>query len=239
MATSTLELGRTLRPGKESLEDTALVTVATMGASCSSTAQSTNWPSSTQSSKKDLLSKKRAAHQTHLSQPTCHPKKVTFRCTYSILQCKLREIQNDWWAYLAMKTDLCFRANSGVMDMMFVLCQLQEKCRVQNEIQNDWWAYLAMKTDLCFRANSGAMDMMFVLCQLQEKCRVQNEELYATFVDLTKAFDMVSRTGRWLILERLGCPPKFLQMVIQLHENQCGQIRLNGDLSCPAPSPRV
>ena len=168
-----------------------------MGASCSSTAQSTNWPSSTQSSKKDLLSKKRAAHQIHLSQPTCHPKKVTFRCTYSILQCKLREIQNDWWAYLAMKTDLCFRANSGTMDMMFVLCQLQEKCRVQNK------------------------------------------ELYATFVDLTKAFDMVSRTGRWLILEGLGCPPKFLQMVIQLHENQCSQIRLNGDLSCPAPSPRV
>ena len=45
------------------------------------------------------------------------------------------------------------------------------------------------------------MDMMFVLCQLQEKCREQNKELYATFVDLTKAFDMVSRAGLWLILE--------------------------------------
>ena len=28
---------------------------------------------------------------------------------------------------------------------------------------------------------------------------------------------------------------KFLQMVIQLHENQPGQIRLNGDLSEPFP----
>ena len=29
--------------------------------------------------------------------------------------------------------------------------------------------------------------------------------------------------------------PKFLQMVIQLHKNQRGQIRLNGDLSEPFP----
>ena len=54
--------------------------------------------------------------------------------------------------------------------------------------------------------------------------------LYATFIDFTEAFDTVSRTGLWLILERLGCPPKFLQMVIELHENQRGQVRLNGDL---------
>lgn len=84
-----------------------------------------------------------------------------------------------------------------------------------------------------FRANRGTTDMVFVLRQLQEKSREQNKGLYATFVDLTKAFDTVSRTGLWLILERLGCPPKFLQMVIQLHENQRGQIRLNGDLSEP------
>ncbi len=77
--------------------------------------------------------------------------------------------------------------------------------------------------------------MVFVLRQLQEKCREQNKGLFATFVDLTKAFDIVSRSGLWLILERLGCPPKFLQMVIQLHENQRGQIRLNGDLSEPFP----
>ena len=75
--------------------------------------------------------------------------------------------------------------------------------------------------------------MVFVLHQLQEKCREQNMGLYATFIDLTKAFDTVSRTGLWLILERLGCPPKFLQMVMQLHENQRGQVRLTGDLSEP------
>ena len=34
-------------------------------------------------------------------------------------------------------------------------------------------------------------------------------------------------------MERLGCPPRFLNMVIQLHDDQRGQVRLNGDLSDP------
>lgn len=45
----------------------------------------------------------------------------------------------------------------------------------------------------------------------------------------------MSRSGLWLILKRLGCPLKFLQMVIQLYENQCSQVRLNGDLCKPFP----
>ena len=45
----------------------------------------------------DLLSKTRAAHQAHLAQPTCHVKKATFRQACSILQRKLRDLQNDWW----------------------------------------------------------------------------------------------------------------------------------------------
>ena len=47
--------------------------------------------------------------------------------------------------------------------------------------------------------------MIFVLRQLQEKCSEQNLGLYAAFVDLTKAFDTVSRDGLWKILARLGC----------------------------------
>ena len=37
--------------------------------------------------------------------------------------------------------------------------------------------------------------MIFVLRQIQEKCRDLNMGLYAAFVDLTKAFDIVSRDG--------------------------------------------
>ncbi|XP_072050245.1 uncharacterized protein [Amphiura filiformis] len=77
--------------------------------------------------------------------------------------------------------------------------------------------------------------MVFALRQLQEKCPEQNKGLFVTFVDLTKAFDTVSRKGLWQIMERLGCPPKFLNMIIQLHENQLGQVRLNNDLTEPFP----
>ena len=39
------------------------------------------------------------------------------------------------------------------------------------------------------------MDMIFTTRQLQEKCREQQRELYAVFVDLTKALDSVDRTA--------------------------------------------
>ena len=55
----------------------------------------------------DLLSKKRAAHQAHLARPTRHGKKSTFRQVCSILQRKLRQLQNDWWDLLAMESQLC------------------------------------------------------------------------------------------------------------------------------------
>ena len=67
-----------------------------------------------------------------------------------------------------------------------------------------------------FRANRDTTDMVFVHRQLQEKCREQNRRLYATLIDLTKTCDIVRKTGLRLISEGLGCPTKYLQMVIQL-----------------------
>ena len=46
-----------------------------------------------------------------------------------------------------------------------------------------------------FRKDRGTIDMIFTARQLQEKCQEQNVDLYMTFVDLTKAFDTVSRDG--------------------------------------------
>ena len=77
--------------------------------------------------------------------------------------------------------------------------------------------------------------MVFVLCDFKEKCQEQNKGRCPTFDDLTKAFDSVSRTGLWLILKQLGCPPNFTQILIELNENQHGQIRLNSYLSEPFP----
>ena len=46
-----------------------------------------------------------------------------------------------------------------------------------------------------FRKDRGTIDIIFTARQLQEKCQEQNIDLYMTFVDLTKAFDTVSREG--------------------------------------------
>ena len=59
-----------------------------------------------------------------------------------------------------------------------------------------------------FRNDRGTIDMIFTARQLQEKCQEQNVDLYMTFVDLTKAFDTVSRDGLWKIMAKFGCPPR-------------------------------
>ena len=48
--------------------------------------------------------------------------------------------------------------------------------------------------------------MLFAARQLQEKCQEQRCDLYTTFVDLTKAFNTVSRDGLWKILTKYRFP---------------------------------
>ena len=57
-----------------------------------------------------------------------------------------------------------------------------------------------------FRKDRGTIDMIFTA--RQEKCQGQNIDLYMTFVDLTKAFDTVSRDGLWKIMAKFGYPPR-------------------------------
>ena len=52
--------------------------------------------------------------------------------------------------------------------------------------------------------------------QVQEKCREQNLDLYMVFVDLTKAFDSVSREGLWKLLLKAGwagCPLRVVKNI--------------------------
>ena len=62
--------------------------------------------------------------------------------------------------------------------------------------------------------------MIFAAQQLQEKCREQHRDLYTVFIDLTKAFDMVSRSGLWLLLRKFGCTEKFTKILKSLHKDE-------------------
>ena len=59
--------------------------------------------------------------------------------------------------------------------------------------------------------------------------------LYVAFIDLTKAFDLVSRKGRFRLLENIGCPPKLRIMVVSFHENMNGTFVYDGSTSEPFP----
>ena len=86
-----------------------------------------------------------------------------------------------------------------------------------------------------FRKNRGTIDMIFTERQLQEKCQEQNLDLYMTFVDVTKAFDTVSREGLWKIMAKFGCPAKFIAMVRQFHDGMLASVQNDGEFSDPFP----
>ena len=84
-----------------------------------------------------------------------------------------------------------------------------------------------------FRKDGGTIDMIFTARQLQAKCQEQNVDIYIMFVDLTKAFDTVSRDGLWKIMVKFGCPPRFIAMVWQFHDGMQARVQNDGEFSEP------
>ena len=84
-----------------------------------------------------------------------------------------------------------------------------------------------------FRTGRSTIDMIFSVRQLQEKCREQRRPLFIAFIDLTKAFDLVSRRGLFNLLEKIGCPPKLLSVISSFHNNMKGTVNYDGATSVP------
>ena len=87
------------------------------------------------------------------------------------------------------------------------------------------------KTQCGFRGNRSTVDMIFCLRQLQEKCIEQARPLYMVFVDFSKAFDTVGRTGLWQLLKKYGCPEMFTTMIEALHTGMMATIIVGGEVS--------
>ena len=84
-----------------------------------------------------------------------------------------------------------------------------------------------------FRPGRGTTDMNFALRQIQEKCKLYGEDLYLLFIDLTKAFDTVNRQGLWAILEKIGCPKLFVDLISSFHDGMRVTVREGNDRSEP------
>ena len=92
-------------------------------------------------------------------------------------------------------------------------------------------SHLLPESQCGFRAQRGTVDMIFAARQLQEKCQEQHRDLYMTFIDLTKAFDTVSRDGLWKIMAKFGCPSKFIMIVRQFHDGMTARVLDDSELS--------
>ena len=56
-------------------------------------------------------------------------------------------------------------------------------------------------------------------------------DLFACFIDLTKTFNTVNREALWIILSKLGCPSKFMNLIHLFHDGMSGSILCDGDTS--------
>ena len=61
----------------------------------------------------------------------------------------------------------------------------------------------------------------------------QDRPLYMVFVDFSKAFDIVGRTGLWQLLRKCGCPERFTTMIEALHTGMMANASVGGEVSEP------
>ena len=92
---------------------------------------------------------------------------------------------------------------------------------------------LAERTLPGYQCGFRTIDMIFSVRQLREKCREQRRPLFIVFIDLTKAFNLVSRRGLFNLLENIGCPPKLLSVISSFHNNMKGTVNYDGATSEP------
>ncbi len=58
-------------------------------------------------------------------------------------------------------------------------------------------------------------------------------DLYAVFIDLTKAFDTVNREALWIVLSKRRCLDKFMCLIRPSHDDMTGQVLSSGEISEP------
>ena len=82
-----------------------------------------------------------------------------------------------------------------------------------------------------FRPNRGTRDHIFNVRNILEKCREYNKDLYACFIDYSKAFDCVEHQKIWKIMAQMGFPRHLIRLIESLYQNQEAAVRVEGETS--------
>ena len=77
-----------------------------------------------------------------------------------------------------------------------------------------------------FRSSRSTIDVVFALRQLQEKCIEQQHPLYVAFIDLIKAFNLVSSSVLLAILRRFGF--FLINIILKLHDDMHAIVQDDG-----------
>ena len=104
---------------------------------------------------------------------------------------------------------------------------------ITNRINHHLTDIVCSESQCGFRKGRGTVDMIFCLRQLQEKSREHRKPLYMAFIDLSKAFDTVSRPALWIVLEKLGLPIQMRKIIMSFHDGMFAQIIHGGKMSEP------
>ena len=82
---------------------------------------------------------------------------------------------------------------------------------------------------LCgLNGHRSTVDIIFRHRQVQVKCAEQDRSLYMVFVDFSKVFDAVGRTGLWHLPREYGCPEKFTTMIEAVYTGMMANVSVGG-----------
>ena len=173
-----------------------------------------------------LLEAKHCLQKAHQNNTSSVSKKAAYNNTCKTVQNRLHDMQDSWLSkkaeeiqsfadrkdmkkfHDALKTIYGPKSSGATpLYLLSIAGQILAKILLNRLNAHLDKAGLIPESQCGFRKDRGTIDMIFTARQLQEKCQEQNEDLYMTFVDLTKAFDTVSRDGLWKIVTKFGCPP--------------------------------
>jgi hypothetical protein len=82
-----------------------------------------------------------------------------------------------------------------------------------------------------FYGDRGTINVMFVLHQLSGQAQAStNLQMHLTFIDFTKAYDIVNWDAMWHVLHTYGVPTHLINLLENLHSRTQAIVRLGGHL---------
>ena len=82
-----------------------------------------------------------------------------------------------------------------------------------------------------FRKGRGCNDQIFIVRHLMQQANEMKVPLSLCFVDFEKAFDSISRKTMGKIMRHYGVPQRFVDVVMNMHENTFCKVMVDGCLS--------